>query len=238
MGPRRVDLVGDVYGKLTVKNFDHKDKHNNAMWNCQCECGKEKVIRASSLRSGRTRSCGCWKPNVTNEIDNVYGKLTVVKALGLDKRGNALWLCQCECGGTKEVIGQDLRRNAVKSCGCILKPRPHTSRMNRKDRESYVRVLSKIENTYDSTEEEVREMLDKARGCCEICGISLDKFYCIDHNHNTGEVRGMLCSNCNIMLGLGKDSADILSKGAEYLKKRGSYADGVEEWINRRTVSV
>lgn len=56
-------------------------------------------------------------------------------------------------------------------------------------------------------------------GCCAICGV---KKYCgngwvVDHDHVNGRVRGILCSNCNSVLGFSKDSPRILNKAIEYL---------------------
>lgn len=45
------------------------------------------------------------------------GKWTVLSPAGLDNRGNAQWLCRCECGAEKPVRGKDLRRGISKSCG-------------------------------------------------------------------------------------------------------------------------
>lgn len=60
-----------------------------------------------------------------NEVGNKYGLLTV-RWRSLHKKGsNAVWHCECECGGTKEVKGVDLRKGYVKCCGCISKRRPH-----------------------------------------------------------------------------------------------------------------
>ncbi|MDB9868958.1 endonuclease VII domain-containing protein [Pseudomonadales bacterium] len=42
----------------------------------------------------------------------------------------------------------------------------------------------------------------------------------IDHCHETGSIRGLLCRRCNVALGLAKDNADILIKAANYLAKR------------------
>lgn len=50
--------------------------------------------------------------------EKVFGRLTVLKKL--DKRGKEwYWLCECECGNTKEVRGASLREGKVKSCGCL-----------------------------------------------------------------------------------------------------------------------
>lgn len=53
-----------------------------------------------------------------NEIGNIYGKLTVIERAENSKAGKARWLCKCECGKTKIIVGSDLRNNKTKSCGC------------------------------------------------------------------------------------------------------------------------
>lgn len=52
---------------------------------------------------------------------NKYGRLTVIKKTGRDKKGNALWLCKCSCGELSIVRSQHLRRGETKSCGCLAK---------------------------------------------------------------------------------------------------------------------
>ena len=59
-------------------------------------------------------------------------------------------------------------------------------------------------------------------GNCAICGRpeSSRKRLCIDHNHVTGRVRGLLCVQCNAALGQMDDQPDRLRKAAEYLEKQ------------------
>ena len=47
-----------------------------------------------------------------------FGEWTVLKRAGSDKRGQALWECQCSCGTIKLVVGSTLRNGTSKSCGC------------------------------------------------------------------------------------------------------------------------
>ena len=54
------DLSGKFYGRLTViKRVENLNNHPAYL--CQCECGKQLVVRAQSLTSGNTKSCGCLR---------------------------------------------------------------------------------------------------------------------------------------------------------------------------------
>lgn len=53
---------GERFGMMVVIDFSHRDHYSKAYWRCQCDCGKKIVTRASNLRAGRTKSCGCIKP--------------------------------------------------------------------------------------------------------------------------------------------------------------------------------
>ncbi len=54
-----VNLTGLKFGKLTAVQRMGKDKNNNALWVCRCDCGGEKIVPRSSLKNGGTKSCGC-----------------------------------------------------------------------------------------------------------------------------------------------------------------------------------
>ena len=56
---------------------------------------------------------------------------------------------------------------------------------------------------------------------CAICGEEQnDKRLAVDHNHDTGKVRGLLCEKCNRGLGLFCDNVDLLEKAVTYLRER------------------
>ncbi|HFK0814733.1 TPA: AP2 domain-containing protein, partial [Listeria monocytogenes] len=52
------DLAGQVFGRLTVKEFV-RSENGNAVWKCVCECGNEKEVLAQQLKRGYVKSCGC-----------------------------------------------------------------------------------------------------------------------------------------------------------------------------------
>jgi hypothetical protein len=122
---KRKDLSGMRFGKLTVIELD-KEKTNNGIliWKCRCDCGKETVVRGGNLKSGRTISCGCTKKekhahNFKDLTGKKYGRLTVI--CECEKINNkTAWLCECECGNSKKVIGNYLVTGTTKSCGCLL----------------------------------------------------------------------------------------------------------------------
>jgi hypothetical protein len=74
----------------------------------------------------------------------------------------------------------------------------------------------------DMTYERYLQMLESQNNCCAICGYHQDNFkkqLCVDHNHKTGEVRGLLCLACNGGIGKLKDSVELLEKAINYLKQ-------------------
>lgn len=56
---KRIDLVGQTFGRLIVVSFSHVGGSGNVFWNCKCVCGQERVVRAPTLKNGHTKSCGC-----------------------------------------------------------------------------------------------------------------------------------------------------------------------------------
>jgi hypothetical protein len=54
-----------------------------------------------------------------NLKDMVFGKLTAKYITGQDKRGCYVWMCECSCGGVKEVQGSQLSKGGTRSCGCL-----------------------------------------------------------------------------------------------------------------------
>lgn len=77
-----------------------------------------------------------------------------------------------------------------------------------------------LQQKYGISEQEYDKLLTKQNGVCAICErkCTKQKNLCVDHDHETGKVRGLLCDNCNVGLGRFKDSLKLLLKAAEYLE--------------------
>jgi hypothetical protein len=77
-----------------------------------------------------------------------------------------------------------------------------------------------LQEKYGISLDEYLQLYDKQEGICLICHKRQEnKNLSVDHNHKTGEIRGLLCNNCNFGLAYFYDDISILEKAIEYLKK-------------------
>ena len=77
-----------------------------------------------------------------------------------------------------------------------------------------------LRDKYGITLAHYDEMLERQENTCAICGLTPEengKRLCVDHNHETGEVRGLLCDDCNRGIGTFRDNPVSLARAAEYL---------------------
>jgi hypothetical protein len=70
---------------------------------------------------------------------------------------------------------------------------------------------------YGLSKEKAIELVEDRNGACEIC--KEHKPLVVDHHHDTGMVRGMICSACNSMVGYSRENPDVLAACIEYLGK-------------------
>lgn len=92
------------------------------------------------------------------------------------------------------------------------------------DRERIKRALKK----YGISEERYRALWDEQNGACAICGMGFEgngeeeSCVCpvIDHDHRTGEVRGLLCNTCNTALGMIQEEIAVAYSLCRYIEER------------------
>jgi len=70
---------------------------------------------------------------------------------------------------------------------------------------------------YKISEEDYDNLYKEQEGKCKICNVHYNSLV-IDHNHNTNQVRSLLCDNCNTGIGMLKENIEIMKSAIEYLK--------------------
>jgi hypothetical protein len=84
---------------------------------------------------------------------------------------------------------------------------------------------SHLQRLYGINLREYTEFLEDQDHSCAICTIHLSEYsqrfkhFHVDHDHSTGEVRGLLCHNCNRALGMLQDDVVVLENAIKYLNK-------------------
>jgi hypothetical protein len=77
-----------------------------------------------------------------------------------------------------------------------------------------------LNNRYGLSQDDYYNMLESQNHVCAICGNpGGKKRLCVDHDHDTGKVRALLCDGCNVGIGRFKDNPDLVEKAAFYLRK-------------------
>lgn len=108
--------------------------------------------------------------------------------------------------------------------------RAEIQRASRNRKPGYHRRAN-LKHRYGITPEEYESILIQQNFACAICEVEIshaleyktDRSVAVDHNHDTGEVRGILCSKCNLVLGHARENTEILYKSIVYLSERGTY---------------
>lgn len=83
------------------------------------------------------------------------------------------------------------------------------------------KYFTEVKRRYGLSQEEYNNLYNFQRGCCQICKKhqqDLKRTLHIDHNHRTGKVRGLLCEDCNIAIGLFEDNCFNIISAIDYLR--------------------
>lgn len=122
----RIDIAGQKFGKLTVKNYAYT-RFNRAYWNCVCECGKEIIKCGKDLRGGKINHTGCGKqetPKIISSQKNLvgqrFGRLVTLERIPHYNGGKyTFYKCICDCGNECYKKGVSLTDGTTRSCGCL-----------------------------------------------------------------------------------------------------------------------
>jgi hypothetical protein len=142
--------------------------------------------------------------------------------------GNAEDNPEPSCSET--LKGAETRREALPTYCCskcnTVKPESEFYLKDRNGRRDTTckacRIIAQREKTLGVTQEQYLQMFKEQQGRCGICDKRLYskryKAFAVDHDHNTGRIRGLLCTQCNTGLGLFKDDPVALQHAIEWTK--------------------
>lgn len=96
-------------------------------------------------------------------------------------------------------------------------------------RREYQKNKQRYKNThlktlYNISILEYEDLLKKQNYACKICKLNestLSRKLAVDHNHKTGKIRGLLCSNCNSAIGKLQDDSTLIQTAAKYVQFEG-----------------
>ena len=86
-----------------------------------------------------------------------------------------------------------------------------------------------LQRNYRLSQKDFNLLWSEQKGCCAVCSVQMSprgkgrNAVCVDHNHDTGMVRGLLCGSCNRGIGCLRDSPEVIDAAAAYLRKQGHY---------------
>lgn len=160
VGPT-IPMIGKRFGRLTVISQAEHKSGEQYKYICKCDCGNTVTVPGYSLRSGNTKSCGCYAKEVRRKIGSaskgrkstravdLKGKrfeyLFVLDRAGSTKNGKALWKCLCNCGNISYVTTDKLLSGKTVSCGCLgLKRASEAKIKHGKSNSSIYRVFKSI----------------------------------------------------------------------------------------------
>jgi hypothetical protein len=159
----------------------------------------------------------CTKCHLEKSLENDFSK----HPYALD--GRASWCKSC-FGEWHKKYEYKRRRNPETRAAILEKDRKYN-----KSRTSLSLRRSSIKRKYGISLEEWERIFELQGRKCACCGSSeprSEKGWHMDHNHETGNNRGILCHPCNVVLGLVKESSEHLEKLIAYLRANKSFSMG------------
>ncbi len=117
----RIDLTGSRFGAWTVVGRDEsRSTGKMAYWACRCDCGAERSVSMSSLKSGGSVSCGCTNKRLIDLTGRRSGRLVVLEySHDAGTQNKPYWKCRCDCGKELAVQGASIKKGTSLSCGCL-----------------------------------------------------------------------------------------------------------------------
>ena len=209
--------IGDTFGRLTVIDMPSLSsaRLTRQAWTFSCECGNIIKTLGKYVYSGQRKSCGCL---ISNRDGHPFDKATWreerIKSGKCPDCVDSLLPGQRRCTAClAKVVAQNSLRKANRIRDKKCKECANEAVFDRKHCRSCLdRICARAHKL--SVEEVVR-----LRSLpCEACGVK-NTVIVIDHDHQTGQVRGGLCNGCNAALGQVKENPETLEALADYIRR-------------------
>lgn len=96
------------------------------------------------------------------------------------------------------------------------------------DKRTLYKRRSLLKQTYNMTLAEYEDLLKEQNYGCAICGNNNgNRVMFVDHDHESGDVRGLLCTRCNCALGLFDDNPKTMERAIKYITGTTVYVSGL-----------
>jgi hypothetical protein len=113
------------------------------------------------------------------------------------------------------------RRNQCKKCRLRYRRERH-AKIAHLPEVKYKKRMQGLRERYGISAEQYLEIAEKQENLCAICGNPPgSQALSVDHDHETGEIRALLCAGCNLGLGWFRDNIEVMRQAIEYLRKHG-----------------
>ena len=196
------DLTGCRFGRWEVLSLGEpririSDGKKVIRWDCLCECGAKSLVETAKLVHNKSKGClqcSRWGGHI-------------LKTPEQKREDHNKYLVEVWNPANRDKIAES------------------TSKYNAKVYTTDRRYASNLKEKFGITLEDYEVMMYSQNGCCAICGRSESeatertKRLCVDHDHDTGKIRSLLCHKCNKALGLFRESPQLLQKAVDYLLK-------------------
>lgn len=130
-----------------------------------------------------------------------------------------LGLKQCRTCKEVKLMLVEFYENRGSCIECWKKVRPASNRKSYRGLSKSEKIRAKALWQYGLTSQSYDALLVAQENKCAICDERFEKSPNVDHDHSTGEVRGLLCTKCNVGLGMFRDSPVRLRKAAAYINR-------------------
>lgn len=216
--PQRFKMCKTCGQSKSVDDF-YRRKNGHLGWLCKaCTIATNNAAKAEKRRIAREERAAL--PASTTKTCNACGELKRIDEFNRRKRGSESRSAVCkQCAYEKQrhryVTNPEVRVRAIAQAAAYAE-------VNRD------RIRAKNLSRYNITPAIYDSMFDEQNGCCAICSraghrlglggeANRHNVLCVDHDHSTGAVRGLLCMRCNRAIGMLGDSHEVLKSAISYL---------------------